>query len=278
MFDSECEQLEKLAEEKAKLGQNEQALDYFSRAAFCWRRWEQFSKAADAYERSYEHGMLAHSYAKAAETMLEAAGCWIRQGQHEKFEIDCQIASEAYISAAEAENNPKHYVEGAFCAIMGGDLEITKQLIHAAAETTKGQSKELINLALMLSEYQFGDADRYIEAALTRVLPREGVDKTRNWFLMIFAGFVRTSLESEVALTIKSLELSTGLEARRVRMLIRKGIEDGLIPAYLDDDSDELVVDTDRTDIQTLSGRKRPIMGSELDDPGAWDVDFDDEK
>jgi hypothetical protein len=130
----------------------------------------------------------------------------------------------------------------------------------------------------MLSEYQFGDADKYIDAAIARVMTRDGVSKLRSWFLLIFAGFVRTSLESEVALTLGSLVVSTGLEAKRVESLVKRAIEEGLIPAYLDDDSGELVVETDRADVSSLSQRKRPIMSSDLDDPGAWDIDLDDEK
>ena len=278
MGTSDCQRMEGQAEEKAKGGQNSEAMDIFLRTAECYMRWESFAKAARSYERAYEHAMLAQEYSKAASVMMEAGEAWLRQGEYEKFEIDNQIASEAYILAAEHERNPARFVDGAFCAIIGGDLEMARQLIHAATETTRGQFKEQVNFALMLSEYQFGDADRYLEAAITRVLNREGVQVIRRVFLLTFAGFVRATLESEAAVTISSLALGVGLNAEKVKRLVRRGIDRGLIPAYLDEDSEELVVDSDRFDLSSLALRRRPILSSDLEDPGAWDIEHESDE
>ncbi|MCK5152227.1 MAG: hypothetical protein KAQ65_10310, partial [Candidatus Thorarchaeota archaeon] len=264
------------AEERANEGRNEDAMEMFLASAKCWVKWEFFGKAAGAYERAYEHAMLAHRYTQAAEFMQDAGHCWIRQGEHERFEIDFQIAAEAFIYATEEDNDPTKFVDGAFCAIIGGDLDLARQLIHAAAETTRGKVKELINLALMLNEYHFGDAEMYIEAALTRVLDRDSIRKIRDLFLLAIAGFVRASLESEVAVSITSLAESTGLEESKMKRIVERGIERGHIPAYLDRDSQELIVDSDRLDIDDLSRRQGPILSRDIDDPGAWDVDLDE--
>ncbi|MCK5238044.1 MAG: hypothetical protein KAR33_00765 [Candidatus Thorarchaeota archaeon] len=276
MDKSDCSKFEVAAEERANEGRNEDAMEMFLASAKCWVKWEFFGKAAGAYERAYEHAMLAHRYTQAAEFMQDAGHCWIRQGEHERFEIDFQIAAEAFIYATEEDNDPTKFVDGAFCAIIGGDLDLARQLIHAAAETTRGKVKELINLALMLNEYHFGDAEMYIEAALTRVLDRDSIRKIRDLFLLAIAGFVRASLESEVAVSITSLAESTGLEESKMKRIVERGIERGHIPAYLDRDSQELIVDSDRLDIDDLSRRKGPILSRDIDDPGAWDVDLDE--
>ncbi|MDF1538064.1 MAG: hypothetical protein P1Q69_04095 [Candidatus Thorarchaeota archaeon] len=276
MDKSDCSKFEEAAEERAKGGHNEDAMEMFLATAKCWYKWEFFSKAANAYERAYEHAMLANQYSNAAEYMQDAGDCWIKEGEHEKFEIDYQIASEAHIYAAEEDRDPIKFVEGAFCAIIGGDLDLARHLIHAAAETTRGKAKELINLALMLNEYHFGDAHMYIEAALTRVSDKEGMKKIRELFLLIFAGFIRSLLESEIAVTISSLAESTGLSISEVNSFVKRGIERGHIPAYLDQETQELVVDSDRLDMAELSRRQGPIMSRDLEDPGAWDVDLDE--
>lgn len=276
MDKSDCIKFEQAAEEKAKDGYNNDAMEMFVATAKCWSKWEFFAKAANANERAYEHAMLCHKYSDAAKFMQDAGQCWIKQGEHEKFEIDYQIASEAHIYAAEEDGDPTIFVEGAFCAIIGGDLDLARQLIHAAAETTRGKVKELINLALMLNEYHFGDAHMYIEAALTRVLDKDGLKKIRDSFLLIFTGFVRSSLESEIAVTLTSLAESTGLELSEVKSFVSRGIEQGHIPAYLDPETQELIVDSDRPDMSDLSRRKGPIMSRDLDDPGAWDIDLED--
>ncbi len=276
MEKADCSRLLHKAENEAKEGNNETSAELFFSAGQCWSRWEFFTKAAQAYERAYEHAMLSHRYSDAAESMKLAGHCWIRQSEHEKFEIDYQIAAEAYIYSAEEERNPTRFVDGAFCAIVGGDLELARQLIHAAAETTKGKVKELINLCLMLNEYHFGDAEMYIEAALTRVLDKEKFAKIREIFFLAFAGFVRSSLESEVAISIRSLAESTGLEIQKTRRLIERGIEQGHIPAYLDPESEEIIVDSDRMDTEDLKRRKRPILSRDIRDPGAWDLDLEE--
>ncbi len=276
MDKTDCSKFEKAAEERADEGRNEDAMEMFLASAKCWFKWEYFGKAAGAFERAYEHAMLSHRYTEAAQFMQDAGHYWIRQGEHEKFEIDFQIAAEAFIYAAEEDGDPTKFVDGAFSAIIGGDLDLARQLIHAAAETTRGKVKELINLALMLNEYHFGDAEMYIEAALTRVLDKEGIRKIRKLFLLAIAGFIRSSLESEVAVSISSLAESTGLEESKMKRIIEIGIEQGHIPAYLDLDSLELVVDIDRLDIDNLSRRQGPILSRDIDDPGAWDVDLDE--
>jgi hypothetical protein len=274
MQKADCSKQEELAEEKAVEGHNEEAMDLFASAAECWRRWESFARAANCFERSYEHAMLAHRYSKAANVMIEGGYSWIKEGHHDKFEIDCQIASEAYILAAENEKDPSYFVEGSLCAITGGDIELAKQLIHAAAETTKGQIRELIIFALMLSEYHFGDADLYIEEVLQAAVDKQTIRKAHRYLYLILTGFIRTSLESEAAVTISSLVESTGMRERKLTKLVRKGIQEGLIPAYYDADSGELVVDSDRYDVSALADRKGPIMSRDLKDPGAWDLDL----
>ncbi|MHA1906238.1 MAG: hypothetical protein ACW98Y_03010 [Candidatus Thorarchaeota archaeon] len=276
MDKTDCSKFEEAADDRAKEGRNEDAMEMFLASAKCWFKWEYFGKSAAAYERAYEHAMLAHRYTEAAEFMQEAGHYWIRQGEHEKFEIDFQIAAEAYIYAAEEDKDPTKFVDGALSAIIGGDLDLARQLIHAAAETTLGESKELINFVLMLNEYHYGDAEMYIEAALTRVLDRDGIRKVRELFQLAIAGFVRASLESEVALSIPSLSESTGLENSKMKRIVERGIERGLIPAYMDPETLELVVDSERMDIEDLSRRKGPIMSRDREDPGAWDIDLDD--
>jgi hypothetical protein len=274
MQKTDCSKLEELADEKAARGFNEEAMDLFTSAAECWRRWESFGRAANCFERAYEHAMLAHRYSKASNAMIEGGYSWIKEGHHDKFEIDFQIASEAYILAAEEEKDPSYFVEGAFCAITGGDIELAKQLIHAAAETTKGQIRELIIFALMLSEYHFGNADLYIEEVLATAVDKQTIRKAQRYLYLILTGFIRTSLESEAAVTMASLIESTGMKAEKLGKLVRKGIQEGLIPAYYDSSSGELVVDTDRYDVSALAERKGPIMSRDLEDPGAWDIDF----
>ncbi|MCF2136050.1 MAG: hypothetical protein K9W43_02320 [Candidatus Thorarchaeota archaeon] len=272
----DCQARQQLAEDMASEGHNSEAMDLFIDAAMCWRRWESFAKVAGCLERAYEHGMLAHRYFEAAEAMKQASLAWTKQGEHEKFEIDCQIASEAYIMAAEEDHNPRYFVDGAFCAILGGDIDMARHLIHAAAETTRGEAKEMINLALMLSEYQFGDADMYIEAAVTRIMDREGMKEVHQLFKLAFLGFVRTILESEVAISLRSLSDSTGLPEKKIEKLIKEGIDEGIVPGSFDPETQEIVVDPDRTDISTLARRKRPILSRDLKDPGAWTIDSED--
>lgn len=276
MDSSDCERAAELAEWFVSDGQHDEAMNLFVKAAECWERWETFGKSAESYERSYEHAMLCNKYSLAAKLMKKAGETWIRHGEYDKFEANHQIAAEAYILAAEAELDPTLFVDGALSAILGGDLEMARHLIHAAVETTHGKMKDLINFALMLSEYRLGDADRYIEAALTRVLDREGIRKIQRVFMYVFSGFVRTGLESEVALTLENLVESTGIELKKVKRLVMRGIEQGLIPAYLDEETNELVIDPDRFDISSLEHRKGPIMSRDLDDPGAWDIDLDE--
>ncbi|MHA2159974.1 MAG: hypothetical protein ACXABE_13820 [Candidatus Thorarchaeota archaeon] len=52
---SDCNENERIAEELADCGKNDDALKLFKQAGDCWKRWESFSKAAQAYERAYEN-------------------------------------------------------------------------------------------------------------------------------------------------------------------------------------------------------------------------------
>lgn len=277
MNQSECQKLEKLAEEMADCGKNTEAMTLFQKTGDCWRNWESFSKAAQAYERAYEHGMLAHEYNKAALVMIDAGSAWVKHGEHEKFEVDLQIAAQAYVSAAEEKKDPYLLLDGAFCAITGGDLDLSRQLIDAVIQITKGEVTGLIDLALMLAEYRFGDANKLMETVLADEIERGELVKLRHSFELVLAGFVRTSLESEAAVTLASLEESTGLGKSQLKRLIIRAIENGYIPAYLDEVSDELVVDSDRYDLDSLETRRRPILSRDLKDPGAWDIDLNDE-
>ncbi|NHJ13243.1 MAG: hypothetical protein EAX95_06170 [Candidatus Thorarchaeota archaeon] len=277
MAGSDCSEYEKLAEKHGAKGENEEAKTMFIGAAECWKRWESFSKSAKCFERAYEHAMLLQDYATAADVMLKGGNAWIKEGHHERLEINYQIAAEAFILAAEKEKDPNYFVKGAFCAITGGDMELAKQLVHAAAETARDHFKELVILAVMLTEYHFGDGYKYIDEVLGDRVSGHVVSEAQRYFYLIFTGFVRTTLESEAAVTIKSLVESTGLEEQKLIELVEKGIQEGYIPAFHDRDSGELVVDTDRYDIDTLSLRKGPILSRDLEDPGAWDVDLDED-
>ncbi|MFW9770288.1 MAG: hypothetical protein ACFFEM_15835, partial [Candidatus Thorarchaeota archaeon] len=193
---SDCKEHERIAEELADCGKNEDALMMFKKAGNCWMRWESFSKAAQAYERAYEHGMLAHKFEEAAKIMDEAGAAWIKYGEHEKFEINCQIAAQAYVSAAEEKKNPLLLLDGAFCAITGGDIDFARQLIDGVIKITKGEVTGLIDLALMLMEYRFGDANKLMETVLAGEITRQELSRLRRIFELVLAGFIRTSLES----------------------------------------------------------------------------------
>jgi hypothetical protein len=128
----------------------------------------------------------------------------------------------------------------------------------------------------MLIEYQLGEADKYIEHILVDSQDKVELRKIRRLFNLVFTGFVRTSLESEAAVTIASLAKSIGMEHNRTKKLVRKGIDVGLIPAYLDEELEEIVVDRDHYDVDALALRKGPILSRDLEDPGAWDLDLDE--
>ncbi len=271
----DCVRTEQAAEKLAQEGKNAEAMKLFTKAAECWIRWESFSKAAHAYERAYEHGMLANECAEAALVMTAASSAWIKHGEHEKFEIDSLLAAEAYISAAGVEKDPMLLLDGAYCAITGGDIDLARSLLNGVIEVTNGKVTGLIDFALMLTEYRFGDAEKLIDSILADQLEREHLNKLKRSFEMVLSGFIRTSLESEAAVTIANLVESTGLSRIRLKKLVRHLIEKGYIPAYYDEDSDELVIDSERVDIEALETRKGPILSRDLEDPGAWDMDLD---
>ena len=276
MTSSDCESFENEAEKFAKEGKNWESLHKFERAAECWKRWESFKRAACAYERSYEHAMLVFQYSRAAEFLIQAGYSWIKQGEFEKFELDAQIAAEAYVLAAEEEKNPIRFVDGAFCSILGGDLDLGKELIDAALKTTDGEPRELAIIASLLSEFQFGEANEGIEEISVNAQDKDRINRVKHYFLLLFGGFVRTTLESEAAASISSLSKSTGIDCKRIKRFVQRGISEGLIPAYLDEETEELVVDPDRVDIDALTRRKGPILSRDIEDPGAWDINFDE--
>ncbi|MGY5871155.1 MAG: hypothetical protein RTV72_02820 [Candidatus Thorarchaeota archaeon] len=272
----DCEEKEKAADDLARVGKNLEAMKQFSQAAKCWKNWESYSKAAQAYERAYEHGMLACEYAEAALIMTAASSLWIRHGEHDKFEMNCQIAAEAYVSAAGSEKNPMYFLDAAYCAITGGDIDMARSLLHAVIETTKGEVTGLVDLALMLTEYRFGDAERLIREVLADQLDREHLAKMTRAFELVLSGFVRTSLESEAAVSMTSLVESTGVEKEKLKRIMTGAIEKGYIPAYYDEETEELVIDSDRYDMSALEARRGPILSRDIEDPGAWDIDLDD--
>ncbi|MHA1769028.1 MAG: hypothetical protein ACTSV3_04165 [Candidatus Thorarchaeota archaeon] len=277
MQPADCEKQEELAEKQAADGKNSEAAELFVRAADCWKRWESFAKAANAYERAYEHAMLAQNCSDAALFMTAASSAWAKHGEHERFEMDCQIAAQAYVSAAEEDKNPLLLIDGAYCAVTGGDIDLARMLLHAAIESTNGEATALIDLGLMLAEYKFGNADRMIVEVLRDELEPDDYARVQRAFELVLSGFIRTSLESEAVVTVASLVESTGMEKKKIIRMIRRGISTGFIPAYFDETSEELVIDSDRYDLPTLEQRKGPIMGRDLEDPGAWDIDLEDE-
>ncbi len=273
----DCERLMADAESKAKGGFNRDAMSRFIRAAECWERWESFTKAALAFERAYEHAMLCYEYGRATQFLLRASYLWGRQGEFDKSELVCQIAADACILAAERRRDPFWLVEGAFFAILGGDLEASGQLIDAARITCRGRNQRLVDIAALLKEYELGAADAAIAELASGDTHDNIIERVIEYFNLVFAGFVRSSLESEAAVTVANLAASTGLSKRKTRRIVRNSIRLGLIPAYFDEENDELIVDSDRYDIDSLVRRKGPIMSRDLEDPGAWDLGDDDE-
>ena len=81
----------------------------------------------------------------------------------------------------------------------------------------------------------------------------------------------------------EGIQEQTGRHAFLIHMLgvkqrlVVRLIENGYIPASLDEVSEELVVDSDRFDVSFLETRKRPILSRDLEDPGAWDIELDEE-
>ncbi len=269
---SDCQTLLDNAEALGDAGKNVRAMEEFTRAAECWQKWESFSRAALAYERAYEHAMLERRYCEAARLLLRAGYQWMRQAEYDKFELDCQIAADACLMAAERDRDPSMLVDATLYALLGGDRDMVKELLRAAQRTSDLADERVLRVAFLMSEFEFGVADDYIETVLTKVLDEERLADVREFFVLMFAGFVRASLESEVALTVSSIAESTGMKVSRARRIIRRSIERGLIPAYLDEENDELVVDSDRFDADLLALRQRPILSRDLEDPGAWDI------
>jgi hypothetical protein len=107
-------------------------------------------------------------------------------------------------------------------------------------------------------------------------LERDQYNKMYRAFELVLSGFIRSSLESEAAVSMASLEESTGIDIKRLKRIVTGAIGKGFIPAYYDEETDELVIDSDRIDVSTLEKRKGPILSRDLDDPGAWDMDLDD--